>query len=694
MIETFCGGCKMNSRKSAAAAAMLLGIISAGSVFAERVETLLDGNDWTLDGLPVLVPNCWNKIDAANGAPERAGNPAGATSYDRRRGVYARPLPDAKKGRRYFIRCDGASQTATVRVNGVEIGLHKGAFTAFCFEATAAMRPTGNSLEVEVSNEIDKTIPPISADFSLHGGLYRHVWLLETDPVCIDPTIDGGPGVRVFPEMDGTVRVEADISGADDVAVDWEPKKVEDPVLWSPETPRVYKVRVTVRKGEWSDTVVQPFGFRTTEIREDGFYLNGVKRKVRGVNRHQELEGMGWELTEAQEERDFRLIKAMGADGVRLAHYPQSENVYNLCDRLGFMVWSEIPVVDEMGGAEFIENAKRMFREMVAQNRNHPSVCWWSVWNEIWSVKGAGGAAAIARYAESLDTTRPIVAASATPAKLALNTTVKHICFNMYPGWYTAKGMEELVDKIVEHNMLTTLAISEYGAGGSVFQHQNPPTRPNPIVSPFHPEEWQTKVHMDDYRHILGDDRLWGSFVWAMFDFAADTRKEGDRKGINDKGLVTRDRVTPKDAYFLYKANWNPEPMLHLCSARMKTIDGGEARVVAFSNVGDVTLIVNGETIGVKSPDEIHSVTFDGVKLRDGENEISVEAGGLKRSASWTKSAAPAAEPDALGGPQPAPSGASGANDRACAGLAPHSCDLWYNMRPLNEEREAKEYET
>ena len=612
--------------------------------FAERTETLLDGNDWTLDGLPVLVPNTWNKIDASDGSPgtpftpRNFGNTIPLATYARRRGVYARNLPDAKDGRRYFIRCEGASQKADVCVNGVALGSHKGAYSAFTFEATKAMKPSGNRLEIEVSNEFDKTIPPIHGDYTVCGGLYRSVWLIETDPVCIDPTIDGGPGVRVFPSMDGSVRVEADVSGADDATVDWEPKKVAAPRLWTPESPSVYEVRVTVRKGAWSDTVVQPFGFRTAEIRDDGFYLNGVKRKVRGVSRHQDLEGKGWEISSAEERRDMRLIKTMGADALRLAVYQQSDNVYSLCDRMGVMVWTEIPVFGiGLENPEFVENAKRMLREMIAQTRNHPSVCWWSIWNELWERHDAAYAAPaneLSALARKLDPSRPTVAASCYPKLKLLNASVQRICLNTYPGWYARKTMRETVDDFIAGNGLKTLAISEYGAGASIFHHQNPPSRPK-TVSWFHPEEWQTKVHIDDYRAIVADDRIWGAFIWVMFDFGADARREGDRHGVNDKGLVTRDRVTAKDAYFLYKANWNPEPMLHLCGKRMVQTENAAVCVTAFSNVGDVTLSVNGEAVGTKSPDEIRIVTFDGVKLRPGANDISVKAGELGDACVW-----------------------------------------------------------
>ena len=624
--------------------------MAAMAAMADRVETRLDGNGWTLDGLPVLVPHCWNKADGADGDPGEAvaskvfASSVPATSYARRRGVYSRALPDAKEGRRYFVRCEGASQAATVRVNGVEIGSHKGAFTAFCFEATAAMHPNGNVLEIEVSNELAPDIPPISGDFTLAGGLYRSVWLIETDPVCIDPTIDGGPGVRVFPSLDGMVRVEVDVSGADDAVVDWEPKWVANLKLWSPEEPNVYAVTVTVKKAEWSDAVVQPFGFRTAEMREEGFYLNGVKRKVRGVNRHQDLEGKGWEVSAAEEERDVDLIKAMGADGLRLAHYPQSVNMYDLCDRKGLMVWSEIPLVDAVGGAAFRENARRMLREMIAQHRNHPSVCWWGVWNELFNcpeaLQGdeadwAAFSAELVRLCQTRDPSRPVVAASCKLDRKTLNATVSNLCYNKYPLWYEDETMREAVDAFVAANGLAVTALSEYGAGGSVFLHQNPVKKPVPIISRFHPEEYQTFVHMADLRDIKADERLWGSFVWAMFDFSADARREGDRHGINDKGLVTRDRVTPKDAFFLYRANWNAEPMLHLCGKRMTATTNETVDITAFGNVSPVSLYVNGKKTGEMALDAINSVTFPGVKLAQGPNVISVRAGKFADECVW-----------------------------------------------------------
>ena len=292
-----------------------------------------------------------------------------------------------------------------------------------------------------------------------------------------------------------------------------------------------------------------------------------------------------------------------------------------------------------------------MLREMIAQHRNHPCVCWWGMWNEVFNMGNPDEAWArkayeLAPLAAELDPSRSVVAATykeigrVSPETLAtLNRSVPNICYNIYPGWYVepdiSNSMKRELDVFFAQNAVKTTALSEYGVGGSVHQHQNPPEKPK-TTAMFHPEEWQTKQLTDDLRDITADDRLWGSFVWAMFDFSHDGRREGDRYGILDKGIVTRDRATFKDAFFLYKANWNAEPLLHLCSKRMTATTNAVCEVVCFSNVGDVTLKVNGAVIGTARPDSVKSVTFTGVELAPGENEIVVEAGGLRDATRWT----------------------------------------------------------
>ena len=132
------------------------------------------------------------------------------------------------------------------------------------------------------------------------------------------------------------------------------------------------------------------------------------------------------------------------------------------------------------------------------------------------------------------------------------------------------------------------------------------------------------KLHAADYRAIASDGRIWGAFIWAMFDFAADARREGGKNGINDKGLVTRDRAVKKDVFYFYKANWSKEPVLHVCSQRAGETSGESCTVVGFSNRGPVTLSVNGRQVGTKDPDSVMVVMWSDVPLVEGENVISL----------------------------------------------------------------------
>ena len=627
---------------------------AGGTWFAASasVTTSLDGDGWRLDGVPVTVPHTWNADDYDKGFADGLGTGDFRRQVDPGNSVmrcatlmtvatYTRPIPAPKEARRYFVRFDGVCEKATVRVNGRFAGRHVGAFTPFCFEITDFLQPSHNQLEVEVDNRYDPEIPPASADFTMCGGIYRKVELIETGEKGIDPTRP----IKLWPDArTGKVRAEVPRLDGEYVVQEYDCGKVE---MWTPEIPRLYDVNISLD----GDTAVRKVGFRTVEFREDGFYLNGVKRRVRGVNRHQDMKGKGWALSPEDEERDIRLIKEMGCDALRLCHYPQSENVYRLCDELGLLVWSEIPNVDYLTLTEtYRQNALNMAREMIAWRGSHPCVAWWSCYNELYSSgefkgeqpfrvgKGAVYDLAIRilhAHMKSLDPTRPIVAAACRRTISSLNAIPDQIGFNVYPGWYGTETMSEWVDIFLKGNpKFKCFAMSEYGAGGAAEQHQNP-VRPLGTQKTFdHSEEYQTQVHVSDWRQMRGDERLWGMFIWCFNDFGASDRYEGERPGVNDKGLVTADRKTLKDSYFFYKANWNLKPMLHLCSRRMTSTTNAVCDVVAFSNLHvPVRLKVNGEKCGERMPDEVMTVTFKSVCLRPGENEVVVESG--EHSEKW-----------------------------------------------------------
>lgn len=601
---------------------------------------------WTADGDPVAVPHTWNAVDAADGEGRRpdwakVGYSSGSTGYVRKVVSYRRALPDPKPGKRYFIRSGGAATKSVTRVNGVEIGRHAGAFTAFCHEATAALRPTGNELEVEVDNRIDADLQPIHADFSVYGGLYRTPEWIETDPVCIDRVTDGACGVVVEPDPksgDVVFRI-AVLGGTNEV----QRFHYDAPRLWSPEDPALYTRRVWIRQKGSVDFADVRFGFRTAEFRADGFYLNGVKRKLRGVNRHQDREGRGWCRSGEDEAEDVRWMKRMGADAVRTSHYPQSEAFYDLCDEMGLLVWTEVPNVNGLTFTEAArQNELREAREMVSQHRNHPSIFTWGIFNELYNMPMDEPAEprmrALREFVRGLDPGRAVTSASCKVNRRELNAITDVVGFNLYPGWYGGRSTDmaaELDAVFAKNPQRKTVAVSEYGCSGCVSQHADAKFRLPKAASDFHPEEYQAYHHWANYRAIASDPRVWGSFAWVMFDLASDSKREGARYGLNDKGLVTWDRMMAKDAFYFYKANWSRDPELHLVGERMTDTTVEKATVMAFSNLGRVELYLNGKPYGSRDPDEVKTALWEDVPLSMGENRLEIRSGQLRRYARW-----------------------------------------------------------
>ena len=413
-----------------------------------------------------------------------------------------------------------------------------------------------------------------------------------------------------------------------------------------------------------------PFGFRSVGFGADGlFRLNGEVRKIRGVNYHQDREGKGWATSVADREGDLRMIKELGADGIRTAHYPHAADVYDWCDRLGLLAWIEMPNVNIMPAtAAYRENAMRLAAEVVAQYRHHPSIFLWSTSNEIKLVRGEeenAAATALERdldaFVRKADPSRPTALATFKPKQKEFNAIPQAIGFNFYPGWYRSepdKMGETVEEALAENPALKAICVSEYGAGATPGQFETPDSR-NSTVSPFHSEGWAARVHHENYRSIAADPRVWGSFVWVMFDFGSDTRREGGRFGLNDKGLVGFDHKTRKAPYWFYRANWSRDPVLHLVGEGRHVTTNESVTVMAFSNVGDVTLAVNGKVVGTQAVDAVKTAVWKGVALREGDNAILVEAGGRKASATWRL-----ARPATI---HVAPAGSDGSGDGSAA---------------------------
>lgn len=589
----------------------------------------------------VTLPHTWNAKDGQDG-----GN-----NYYRGGAWYRRKLTIDPKdiGKSFFLRFEGAATVADVYVNGTHVGQHRGNFGAFCFEITDYVHAgEDNVVAVRADNSKFDDVPPISGDFTISGGLYRDVHLLTLSPLSVSPTDDASPGVYLTPMgMDGASATVAanvklrnghigtvvaqvictiiDAKGTP-VAVAQTSRRMEArtstdaglkltiprPHFWNGlRDPYMYRAIVQVKQGEFVvDEVTQPLGLRTFDVDPNhGFFLNGKHYALHGVNRHQDRIDKGWAISKKDLEEDYDFIRELGATAVRLAHYEHSEDEYSLCDQKGLVVWAELAYVNETGAMPgFGENAKQQLRELIKQNYNHPSICFWSLFNELSFGKAQKEekpeqvqlVRELNALAKELDPTRATVAATHLAPEHPVNWISDLTAFNKYYGWYggTVADWPIILDDWHMHFPDKRIGLSEYGAGASINQHEYRTVRPD-TRSQWHPEEWQCTVHEAVWKAVKDREWIWGTFAWCMFDFASDGRSEGDHMGRNDKGLVTYDRKTRKDAFYFYKANWSNEATVHITASRMNPRPAGLMQVKVYSNCDQLELFLDGATIGV-----------------------------------------------------------------------------------------------
>lgn len=663
--------------------AMLLVVCLSGWDFsnAQVRTTTVVGGDWkfikqdvsstiarTNDWETVTIPHSWNIKDGQSGnVGDEWDNGQG---FYRGPGTYCKTLfiPKNYLGKRIFLRFEAVSQKAEVFINGRSVGKHEGAFNAFAFEITQFVKGGDNDLLVKASNSYDKNLPPLGGDFTVFGGIYRPVSLIVLNPVCISPLDYAAPGVYVKQEKvtdskaelevkvklsnqsNASAKTNVKISILDrnnkvvassqtiltikgsDTATSIQKINITEPHLWNGlKDAYLYTAFVEVTDGKKVlDTLSQKIGLRYYQIdAEKGFFLNGKPYKLAGVNKHQDFEGMGWAVTADKQAEDMRLIKEIGANAVRLAHYPHPNYFYSLCDANGLVVWAELPLVNNITGSkEFAANAKQQLTELIRQNFNHPSIFFWSLFNEMGHRKTDDPQQLITDLndlSHNEDPTRLTVAAP-NHIERQEKSIPDVLAFNSYPGWYfgNPNGMEK---KLVEWNDAINkkgIGVSEYGAGASINHHQQGMTKAPDTKGRWHPEEWQAIVHEANYKQIKQADFVWGSFVWNMFDFASAGRKEGEQLGTNDKGLVTYDRKTRKDAFYFYKANWNPEPMVYITSKRHLVRDTVFTDIKAYSNCSKVELSVNGKSFGTTSGDN-HVFIWKNIHLIPGKNKIAIK---------------------------------------------------------------------
>lgn len=614
-----------------------------------RNVTLLTAARFAKQGQPmesVALPHTWNALDGQDG-----GN-----DYWRGIGTYEIDLPNPTKGMKQYIEFQGANHVATVYCNGRELGTHRGGFSTFRYELTPAMVESGNKLTVVVTNG-KSDVYPQSADFTFYGGLYRDVNYIEVADAHFDLLLDGTSGVFVTPHATGNTRVDLFPVNADGCTVHVELKDAQGNVVGSASTdavdhtfvlidvkephkwngmadPYCYIATAAIVHGEEVlDTVTVTYGYRSFHVDPNtGFWLNGKNVPLHGVSRHQDRLDKGWAISKADHEEDVALIKELGANTIRLAHYQHDQYFYDLCDRTGFVLWAEIPFISQfIPTQEAYENTISQMTELVAQNYNHPAICFWGISNEI--LIGADredlrqNLRDLHELAKSMDPSRLTTMAqvSMTPMDSEHNEITDVLSYNHYFGWYVGEVEDNgpWLDKFHALHPDKCLGVSEYGAENITKWHTAEPDNHD------YTEEYANYYHQEMLKTFAKRPYLWATHQWNCFDFAADARNEGGIQGRNNKGLITYDRKTKKDAFYVYKAWWNPDPMIHISGCRfVNRGPGAERNVIVYTNCENVTLVVNGKEVATQAAVD-HMITFENVVV-DGENVITAFCGDVK----------------------------------------------------------------
>ena len=624
---------------------------SGGSIDGSTIDQVVD------------LPHTWNATDVSSGY-----------DYYRGKGTYRKTLsiPASDIGKRMFLHFEAVQSVADVKVNWTLVGQHRGGYTAFAFEITEHVHEGANEIVVEVSNEPQEDVIPLSGDFPLFGGIHRSVRLITTDPVCITPLDYASPGMFVRQKdltdssgaIDVTVKVSNGSSTSEDATIRVVVRDADGNVVAEQQTvsevaagetipvlvsaivasptrwhgrkqPYLYSVTSQVLvDGRMVDEIVQPLGFRTFRFdAEKGFFLNNEYQKIKGVARHQDVAGRGGALRPEDHRRDLEHILDMGTNSVRLSHYPHSELFYDLCDSSGLTVYTEIPWVGSnasgFNDSEGIKaNIRQSLMEMIRQNYNHPSVIVWGIQNELYNPDELSPLPYIQEMhdlAHAEDSDRLTVAANIMMSNM-IGTDITG--WNQYFGWYVGYSPQigDWMDDTHAELPDVPLGITEYGAGGSIEHHEEHVRRPFPFSHTWHPEAWQARVHEENWEEIAGRNYIWGSYIWNMFDFASFFRREGDKIGMNDKGMVTYDRNIRKDVFYFYRANWSEDPTVYITERRYRLREADETNVKVYSNADQVSLNVNGASIGNGSSEGQGIFRWEDVQLTKGNNVVVASA--------------------------------------------------------------------
>jgi len=631
----------------------------------------------------VTLPHSFNTEDVCDDVP---GYYRGITWYKKQ--LY---VPASWKNKDVYLFFEGAAQVATVYVNGKVAGKHIGSYSAFRFKVNDLLAWTDgvpNEITVQVDNSHNENIPPLSADFTFYGGIYRDVYVEAMNPVHFDADNYASKGIFITTPNVSNDKASVNIRGAisnnstndkqvklTNTIIDKEGNivatqttelslkaqqktsfnqsinNISKPNLWSPESPYLYKVISTITDistQQQFDESMNPLGFRWFEFTADkGFFLNGKHCKLWGASRHQDYMHMANALPDALHVKDVQLLKDMGANFLRVAHYPQDPEVLAACDRLGIIATVESPIVNAITENDtFANTCLDMQVEMIRQHFNHPSVVIWAYMNEvllrlrytddkprqkIYFENVLQLAKSIDSITRKEDPTRYTMIPFHGDLDIYINTGMAKVPqvvgWNQYSGWYST-DINRFADNMDKHRRVLPdkpVIVTEFGADG------------DPRVRSFTPERFDKSIEYETYFHQVYikaiNDRAFisGAAVWNLSDFNSEGRAES-MPHINNKGLMTIDRE-PKDAYLYYQSQLIKTPVIKIGARGWILRSGIEDKagalhctqpVQVFSNQSSVTLTVDGKIIGTKTTQE-GIATFD-VAFTDGEHQLTASA--------------------------------------------------------------------
>ena len=593
-------------------------------------------------GEKINLPHTWNGIDGQDG-----GN-----DYFRGTCCYAKKImrSELPEGEVFYLEITGANASADVYLNGKHLAHHDGGYSTWRVNITENLEEE-NCLAILVENSINEVVYPQTADFTFYGGLYRDVNVIAVPKTHFDLDYFGGSGLVITPVMEGAdakVSVETyvtDLAEGDRICyviTDGEGNVIceensvglktefiiQNAHLWNGrKDPYLYRAEVSlVREGKVIDSVTSRFGCRSFEIdSEKGFILNGKEYPLRGVSRHQDRWEIGNALLPEHHIEDMDLICEMGANTIRLAHYQHDQFFYDLCDERGMVIWAEIPYISRHMSTGN-ENTVSQMKELIVQNYNHPSIVVWGISNEI-TMDGAKDPDMLALHhrlndmVHEMDQTR--LTTIACISMCDMDEKIVHItdvvAYNHYFGWYGGSTDDNAVwfDKFHAKYPNRAIGCSEYGCEALNWHNSNP-------KQGDYSEEYQAYYHEELIKQFFTRPYLWATHVWNMFDFGADARAEGGENGQNHKGLITIDRKYKKDAFYAYKAWLSDEPFVHLCGKRYIDRVEDVTKVTVYSNLPEVELFANGESLGKRTSEE-HFFYFEAPN--SGETTLKAVAG-------------------------------------------------------------------